>query len=331
MTPPSLETLVGRQLVVGISVTSLTADVAAHLEAMHAGGFIAFERNFTAPEQFRALMAQLKDARGSDLLVAVDHEGGRIVRFSSGVTRFPANRIQGTTQKPEEARRQGDVEARELRAWGVHVNLAPCVDVLVEGADPVVGDRSYGSDPARVAALAAARIQGMQAAGVAACAKHFPGLGAVPKDPHKQLPTVGLDWAAMRQAHLPPFLEAIRVGVKAVMSSHVCYPELEGRPALPATFSSRLIRELLRGELGFQGLVVTDDLEMGALQNLCPIGEAAIRAVAAGHDVLLVCHSPSAQREVFEALCAAYREGRLSTPELERSVERIRQLVRGGA
>ncbi|OGX35462.1 MAG: hypothetical protein A3B73_04845 [Omnitrophica WOR_2 bacterium RIFCSPHIGHO2_02_FULL_63_39] len=145
----------------------------------------------------------------------------------------------------------------------------------------------------------------------------------MPKDPHKQLPTVNLDWEAMRAVHLVPFLEAIRSEVATIMSSHVCYPKLDPTPKTPATFSRRLIHELLRAELGFQGLVVSDDLEMGALRELCPIGEAAVRAVEAGHDILLVCSEVSCQRQVFEALREAYRTGRLSVSVLEQRVEQI--------
>jgi beta-N-acetylhexosaminidase len=160
---------------------------------------------------------------------------------------------------------------------------------------------------------------------VAACAKHFPGLGAVPKDPHKQLPTLPLEWDAMRAIHLAPFVEAIRAGVATIMSSHVCYPRLDPT-GVPATFSSGLMRTLLREEMGFPGLILTDDLEMGALGELCTIGEAAVRAVEAGHELLLVCATPASQRAVFEALCAAYRSRRLAASELEHTVERITRL-----
>ena len=166
----------------------------------------------------------------------------------------------------------------------------------------------------------------MQRQGLAACAKHFPGIGAVPKDPHTHLPTIGLDWPAMRKVHLVPFITAIQAGVATIMSSHVCYPQLDPTNQ-PVTFSSRLMRDLLRKELGFHGIVLSDDLEMGALRSLAPIGAAAVRAVEAGHDALLVCSDLQAQRAVFEALRAAYREGRLSAEELEQSAARIEQLT----
>ena len=313
----------GRLLVVGLPGPTLSSEDAAHLRAIRAGGFIPFERNYVSPGQFRALLVQIRETLDRDVLVMVDHEGGRVVRLTNGVTRFADPLTVGRTQPPQEVERQGAVEARELKGLGIHVNLAPCVDVLVEGADPVIGTRSYGSDPLRVAAMGAARIRGLQEGGVAACAKHFPGLGAVPKDPHTHLPTVGLGAEAMRRVHLAPFSEAIQAGVAMIMSSHVCYPNFERASAEPATFSPWLIRDLLRGELGFQGVVVSDDLEMGALRQLCPVGEAAVRAVEAGHDALLVCSDPAAQRQVFEALCVACQTGRLSTAALEQSAGRL--------
>lgn len=318
-----LETLIGSTLAVGIPGTEATDEVIRHLAAIHAQSLVVFSHNFTSPAQFTTLRRRLDEALGRRLIIMVDHEGGRVVRFSSGVTFFFDALTMGATRSPEEVRRQGDIEAKELRALGVHVNLAPCVDVLAQGADPVIGSRSYGGDPQRVAEFGVARITGLQTAGVAACAKHFPGLGAVPKDPHKQLPTVTLDWESMRAIHLVPFVAAIRAGVAAIMSSHVCYPNLDPQPHMPATFSKRLIHDLLRRELGFQGLILSDDLEMGALRELCDIGEAAVRAVEAGHDVLLICSDLALQRHVFEALCAAYESGRLSVTQLERSVARL--------
>ena len=322
----TLEALVGSRLVVGLPGTQLSAEVAGHLRAIHAGGVIAFERNFETPEQFRSLIASVHAALGREVLVMVDHEGGRVVRFHRGLTPFPDALTVGETHDAAWVEGQGATEANELRALGVQVNLAPCVDVLVAGSDPIIGTRAYGSDPQRVAALGAARIRGGQRQGAAMCAKHFPGLGAVPHDPHKRLPTVTLDWDAMRRVHLVPFVEAIKADVALVMSSHVCYPQLEPILNTPATFSSPLMRGLLRDELGFGGVVVSDDLEMGALRELCPIGEAAVRAVAAGHDLLLICADPGAQRAAFEALCRAYQDGRLSTRDLEPCVERIARL-----
>ncbi len=319
----TLDELIGARLAVGFPGADATDELIRHLRAVPAHSLVVFSRNFTSPDQFLRLLQRLEEAVGRRFLVMVDHEGGRIVRFTEGVTHFPDAMTIGKTQAPEGVEYQGTVEAEELRRLGVQVNLAPCVDVFVDGSDPVIGDRSYGPDPAQVSARGVARICGLQSHGVAACAKHFPGLGAVQRDPHNTLPTIPLEWAAMDAVHLPPFQSAIAAGVAMVMSSHVCYPGLGEPPGRPATFSAHLIRDVLRQRMGFGGLILTDDLEMGALRTFGTIGDAAIQATHAGHDVLLICSDLAAQQDAFFRLRAAYRQGRLSTLELEASVEHI--------
>ncbi len=322
----SLDALIGARLAVGIPGPEATDDVIRALRRTHAQSLVVFSRNFTSPAQFRMLLRRLEEAVGRRLLVMVDHEGGRIIRFGDGVTRFPDPLTLGKTQRPEAIEQQGMVEADELKRLGVSVNLAPCVDVLIAGSDPVIGDRSYGSDPKGVAEFAVARIRGLQSHGVAACAKHFPGLGAVPRDPHKALPTIALEQGAMEAVHLVPFRAAIEAGVATIMSSHVCYPALGDPEGVPATCSPRLIRELLRNHLGFSGLILTDDLEMGALRTFGTVGEAAVQAAEAGHDLFLICSDLTAAEEALAQLRRAYQAGRLNQAELEASVERMRRL-----
>lgn len=321
----TLDEMVGMQLAVGLPGPALSKELADRLRLTHAGHVILFERNLASAAQAGALIAQARVALGR-ILVLIDHEGGRIIRFRDGVTRFPDALTVGRTQTPADVERQGSIEARELSRLGIQVNLAPCVDVFIEQADSVIGDRSYGSDPDRVAALAVARIRGLQSHRVAACAKHFPGLGAVPRDPHKVLPTIRLSWNEMRRTHLPPFQAAMEAGVASVMSSHVCYPSLGDADGVPATFSPRLIRELLRTTMRFDGVVMTDDLEMGALRAWGSMGEIAVRSVEAGHDLLLICSDLSAAAEAHAALRDAYEQGRLPRQALERSVARLKHL-----
>lgn len=323
-----LDDLIGTKLAVGIPGTEATDDVIDALRQIRAQSLVVFSRNFASPEQLTRLLRRLEEGLGYRLLVMVDHEGGRIIRFGGGVTRFPDALTVGKTQDAEAVERQGAVEAEELRRLRVSVNLAPCVDVIVEGSDPIIGDRSYGADPARVAALSVARIRGLQSRGVAACAKHFPGLGAVPRDPHRHLPTISLDWSVMERAHLPPFQAAIEAGVAMVMSSHVCYPSLGDPDGLPATFSPSLISALLRTRMRFGGLILTDDLEMGALRTFGTVGEAAVRAAEAGHDLLLICSDLAAAQGAATALRSACRSGRLSQAGLEAGAERHAKLRR---
>jgi len=311
-----LATLVGQQLMFGLPGPALREEDVRLFRETRAGGLILYRRNFESPTQLRTLVADLESALGRRLLVATDHEGGRVIMLGRGVTIFPDSLAVGMAGEEAFAYRQGLVEARELRRLGVDLNFAPVLDVLTERYSPNIGIRSYGKDPRLVARYGTARIRGMGAGGLSACAKHFPGLGAVPRDPHRTLPTISLDWPTIDRAHLAPFRHAIEAGVATVMSSHVCYPAAGDPPGLPATCSPRLIRGLLRERMGFFGAILTDDLAMGALRAVGTIGEAAVQAASAGHDLFLVCADLEAARAVFTALCSAYRENRLRDEEL---------------
>ncbi|HOW28718.1 MAG TPA: beta-N-acetylhexosaminidase [Elusimicrobiota bacterium] len=327
-----LEQLIGETLVFGIPGKRIRPEDIRLFRQTHAGGLILYRINFESPSQLRRLIVDLEEALGRRLLVCADHEGGRVVMFREGVTVFPDNLTFGNAfpesdkRKIEAARRQGWIEARELRRLGVDVNLSPVVDVLTERYSPNIGIRSYGNDPGLIARMATARVTAMQRGGLSACAKHFPGKGHSPLDAHLSLPVIPSSWKEMRRIHLKPFESLIRSGIDMVMSSHPLYPNLDPAPMTPATFSKRLIRGLLREEMGFRGVISSDDLEMGAVRDLCPIGEAAVRTARAGHDLLLSCHDSRSQLRVHEALTHAYRSGELSVRDLERSVERIRVL-----
>jgi beta-N-acetylhexosaminidase len=325
MPPEDLDSFIGMRLGVGLPGPELTDRVRESLRRTRAQSLVLFRRNFLSPAQLTQWLNALHRQLQRAFLVMVDHEGGRVIRFASGVTRYPDARTAGA-RGVDAVERQGMREAEELRRLGVHVNLAPCVDVVVEGSDSIIGDRSYGSETARVSQLGVARIRGLQSSGVAASAKHFPGLGAVPCDPHKVLPTVSLDWSTMERVHLPPFRAVIEAGVAMVMSSHVCYPRLGDPAGLPATFSPQLIRGLLRDRMGFQGVIATDDMEMGALGAHGGMGERAVRATEAGHDLLLICSDLDAAEEASAALRQAYQSGRLSLDDLKASAARIDQV-----
>jgi beta-N-acetylhexosaminidase len=321
-----LAELVGERLVIGIPGTKITPEIVRHFQELHAGGLILYRINFDSPPQIKKLIADLEEALGRKLLVAADHEGGRVIMFRDGITVFPDNLAVGTAGKIAYAGKQGDIEAKELRRLGIEVNLAPVLDVLTEAYSPNIGIRSYGQDWRVVAEMGAARIAAMQKGGLSAGAKHFPGKGHAPVDAHLGLPVIPSTWEEMRQVHLKPFVKAIQTGVDLVMSSHPYYPKLDPDPKRIATFSRRIIYDTLRQELNFKGVIASDDLEMGAIAAICPIGEAGILAAQAGHDLLLVCHDLQAQKEVYHKLLDAYRRKQLPRKELEESVERIKRL-----
>ena len=243
MAPATLDDLVGRMLVFGLVGPDLTdADVRLFRDT-RAGGIMLYRRNFETPARLRALLDGLEAAVGRRLLVTTDHEGGRIIMLNRGVTIFPDSLAAGTAGETAYVERQGRIEGREMRRLGVEVNFAPVLDVLTDRYSPNIGIRSYGKDPALVARLGAARIRGMQAEGLSACAKHFPGKGHAPVDAHLGLPVIDSDWADMHAHHLPPFLAAMEAGVDSVMTSHPLYPRLDPAPRMPATFSRLIVSD----------------------------------------------------------------------------------------
>ncbi len=322
----TLESLIGDTLIFGIPGPRPTlADLRLFRET-HARGLILYRINYRSPEQIRSLLRDMEESLGRRLTVTLDHEGGRVVMFPEGLTIFPDNLAFGVANRPSWTAAQGRAEGAELRRLGIDVSFSPTVDVLTRDYSPNIGIRSYGFDPHRVAALATARIRALQRRGVSACAKHFPGLGPATIDPHLDLPVIDVGWRELRKTHLLPFQVAIRAGVQMVMSSHPLYPRLDPAPKTPATFSRRLISDLLRREMNFTGVIASDDLEMGALHRLCPVDRAAVLAARAGHDLILCCHRADLQRRVFHGLREAYLSGVLKTRDLELSVERIRTL-----
>src|SRR5262245_16833374 len=320
-----LRDLVGERLMIGLPGPTLRDEDVALFRETHAGGLILYRRNFESPDQLRRLLSSLEAALDRRLLVATDHEGGRIVMLGEGVTIFPDNLAVGTAGEEAFAFKQGLIEARELGRLGVDLNLGPCLDVLTERYSPNIGIRSYGKDATLVGRYGAARIRGMAKGGLAACAKHFPGKGHSPLDAHLRLPTIESTWDEMHATHLVPFHEAMGADIACMMTSHPRYPNLDPTGVL-ATFSRVIVADYLRGQLGFRGVIVSDDLEMGAVGEACPIGEATVRAAEAGHDLLLVCHTEAAQRAAADALLAASESGRLPRREIEAAADRVRRL-----
>lgn len=322
----TLEELVGQKLVFGIEGREATPELIQHFRRTRAGGLILFRRNFTSAEGIRRLISDLEEGLGRRLLVLVDHEGGRVIHLGEGTTVFPDAQAVGVCGRTDLVRRQGEIEAVELRRLGIDINLAPVLDVLTSAWNPAIGTRSYGKDPEQVGEMGRARIEGMQSKGLFACAKHYPGIGEATLDPHQDLPIIRKDWKALKQTDLRPFLKAFEAKVDCVMSSHPVYPELGPHPSCPATFSRRMIHDYLRLELGFSGVALTDDLKMGAISKKVSLHEAAPLAVRAGHDLVLICSDPKAQQEAFDALLWAYKKRDLTDSELEESVERIDRL-----
>ena len=297
------------------------------LVARGVGGVILFSRNVEGAEQVAALVAALKRAAGRPLLVSIDQEGGRVARLraAQGFTELPPMRALGEAGDEGLAFAAGALLGRELRAVGVDQDYAPVVDVDTNPANPVIGDRSLGRDPALVGRLGAALARGLQSAGVAACAKHFPGHGDTSQDSHVDLPRLPHPLERLLAVELPPFTALARAGVAAVMTAHVVFEALD--PARPATLSPRVL-SLLRERCGFAGCCVSDDLEMKAIAAHVPLEVAAPGAVASGVDQLLVCHTPAVQHAAIDLVRRAVEDGRLPRARLAEARGRVEALLR---
>jgi beta-N-acetylhexosaminidase len=291
----------GQLLFCGFDGTEVPGDLAELVSAGRIGGVVLFARNLEGPEQVRALTTRLHALAppGAELLIAIDQEGGRVQRLRDPWTEWPAMREVGDLDDTSSTEALARALARELADLGIYLDFAPCVDVHTNPANPVIGDRSFGRDPERVARHAAHFIEAMQAEGVAACAKHFPGHGDTATDSHLELPRLDHDLARLRAVELVPFRAAVAAGVASVMTAHVLFPAID--PDRPATTAPDVMA-LLRRELGYQGLVFSDDLEMKAVADH-HTPEALVRGcVAAGVDALLVCRSAALRDEVLAHL-----------------------------
>lgn len=325
----TLEQKVGQLFMVGFSGTRVTPEVRHLFRDLCFGGVVLFKRNIEDAEQTRALIHELKDislkATGLPLFVAVDEEGGPIVRLPKGSPVFPGPMALAATRSIANARTVAKTTAQELRSLGFNFNLAPVVDVLREPANLVIGPRSFGGDPKSVGAFAGAYIRALQSQGVLAAAKHFPGLGSSTRDPHDTLPVIPTSRKELKEKDLLPFGEAIRSGVSSVMVSNAYYSRLDREFGLPACFSRRIVTGLLRRGLGFNGLVLSDDLDMDAVARRYSMSEAARRTFSAGCDLLLVCQRTTSQALARKSLFYAFRSGDLPLTRLEGSLSRIQE------
>ncbi|MDF6044799.1 glycoside hydrolase family 3 protein [Streptomyces sp. JH14] len=287
-----------------------------------------FGRNITSPQQLAALTAQLRAER-DDVLVAIDEEGGDVTRLEvRHGSSFPGNHALGAVDDLELTRAVARELGRRLAECGVNLNWAPSADVNSNPGNPVIGVRSFGADPHLVARHTAAYVEGLQAAGVAACTKHFPGHGDTAVDSHHALPRIDVDLDTLHARELVPFRAAIAAGSKSVMSAHILLPALD--PDRPATLSPQILTGLLREELGYDGLIVTDGMEMQAISSTYGIERGSVLAIAAGADAICVGGGLEDEATVLrlrDALVTAVRTGELPEERLADAAARVRALA----
>jgi beta-N-acetylhexosaminidase len=317
---------VGRLFMGGMPGPELDTNTINLIKEYHLGGIILFKRNIANPIQVACLCRDIQRVSllnsGIALFLAIDQEGGRVARLEEPFTQFPGNAAIGKSPDPKSsALEYARTTAREMSLVGLNMNMAPVLDVANPDIDAHLKGRSFSDDPLRVAALGRIVIDTMQQAGIMAVGKHFPGLGRSDRDPHLHLPTVSASLEEMESVHLLPFASAIEAGVSAIMSSHALYPALD--PGVPATLSKKIMGELLRNKMGFGGLIISDDLEMGAIEKQRPLPEGAADAFEAGIDLLLICRDQSLLRESIEHLRNKLLREEISYERLHESLKRI--------
>ncbi len=313
---------VGGLFMIGLPGTELDDSTIRLIREYHVNDFIIFRRNVVDPPQLRRLCGQLVreclDAGLSAPLISIDQEGGTVARLPEPFTQFLGARELAGSLNPEHAVADyARTCAKDLLSVGINMNLAPVLDVCPEGHGYFMEHRSFGDDPEKVAELGRLVVSEMENMGVAACGKHFPGLGSAILDPHIELPVVSVNLEQIRKRDMVPFKAAVDIGVASIMTSHTIYTHLD--PVEPATMSELILGDLLRGELEYDGLIVTDDLEMGAITQEGSVPQAALKAFCAGVDLLLICHDHGIIEESVGVLRQALDEGLISPKRVSAS------------
>lgn len=296
------------------------------VEELGVGGLVLFNRNLGSPAEIAELTDELRRHAALPPLIGIDQEGGRVSRLPLPGLVFPGNMALGLIDDLDLTRKVTRSLGEQLAALGIDVDFAPSIDVNNNPRNPVIGVRSFGEDPELVSRHGVAALTGFREAGILPVIKHFPGHGDTGEDSHLELPTLRIDRSRLDALELRPFIAALAAGAPALMSTHILFPALD--PELPSTLSPRILTGLLREELGFEGLIVTDCLEMKGIADHWGPEETAVLALEAGVDMLLVCHTLDTQRRMHRAICQAVRNGRLSEERLQHSLARV-QRARG--
>ena len=312
-----LKDALGNIIIGGFAGTTVPDDFKTLLENQQVGGAILFSRNIESVDQVANLIQNLKYLR-SDIWMAVDQEGGRVQRLKDPFPQLPPMRALGSEQ---EAQKAAVLLAHGLSWLGFHQDYAPVLDVDTNPDNPVIGDRSFSSDASEVARLGCAFIRALQSAGIAACGKHFPGHGDTNQDSHLELPRLDHDLDRLRSVELIPFAAAAKVGLASLMTAHVLFEPLDSEH--PATLSEQFIEPILRKEMGYDGVVVSDDLEMKAVADHYGIEDAVVRSLQAGCDQVLICSDTERQAKAYDALVYAVESGVLAKERVLQAGQRI--------
>ncbi|MNO71759.1 putative lipoprotein YbbD precursor [compost metagenome] len=323
----SLEDKIGQMLLVGIGGTEVNAQTQNMITNDKVGGIILYADNINSLKGMVSLTNGLKRSNSGNpvpLFISVDQEGGKVSRMPDEYAKIPANGTVGASGNTAAAAMMGKLLAREVESAGFNMDFAPVLDINSNPDNPVIGDRSFGSTSAKVIELGIAEMQGIGSEGIVPVVKHFPGHGDTSVDSHLELPVVNKTASQLAKLEWLPFQAAIKEQADAVMVAHILYPKLDADR--PASLSKVIIGQQLRKQMGFKGVVITDDLTMGAITKNYSLAAAAVDTVLAGSDILLVAHEYANEQAARNALLAAVKSGKISEARIDESVYRILSL-----
>lgn len=314
----------GELFIIGFEGKDVSEKLRSKISEYCFGGVILFSRNLLSFEQWRRLTADLQSIRSEPIFIAIDEEGGSVSRMPIDEYTLPGARALAETGSSDIVYECAKTVGAALGYLGCNVNFAPVLDVNVNPLNPGIGIRSYGEDTVNVAKFGVSFIDGMNSSKILCCAKHFPGKGDIIRDSHRELPVCECSEEAMKFVHMSPFRKAIEQKVPFVMTSHAVYPAFD-QEKLPGTFSKNILQKYLREKLEFSGLIVSDDLEMGALESFGHMGQRAYRAIMAGCDLILICHDENKQKQAYE-----YLQQKLHTDQLfkKRCIESYERIIK---
>ncbi|WP_221482066.1 beta-N-acetylhexosaminidase [Cohnella xylanilytica] len=323
----TLEEKVGQLILAGLEGKELDAEAKRMIRDDKVGGVILYSNNVSDLKGTVALVNAIKRTNAANpapIFVSVDQEGGRVSRLPSEYVKFPANAAVGATGDADLAEAMGQLLGRALTSSGFNMDFAPVLDVNSNPDNPVIGDRSFGSSADLVSKLGLAELTGLRSEGVIPVVKHFPGHGDTSVDSHLDLPVVDKTPEQLAKLEWVPFQAAVKNHAEAVMVAHILYPKID--PDKPGSLSKRIVGDILRGDMGYDGVVITDDLGMGAIAKHYPLAEASVMAIEAGADILLVGHGYDNERTAFESVLKSVKSGKISEERLDESVYRILSL-----
>ena len=322
----TLKEQIGQRLMTGFHGTELTDDYRRVVREYKIANVILFRENIESCAQLKRICGEIQQLvraeTGHSAFIAIDQEGGIVSRLPADGVNVPGAMAIAASGDPENAYRAGLLTGRQLKGLGVNFDFAPVADVNTSAANPVIGARSYGDDPQEAGRYVCQMIRGLTDGGVLSSAKHFPGHGDTDVDSHLALPKVDKSREELERAELIPFRMAVAAGVPAIMTSHILFPQIEPE-YLPATMSRRILTGILREELGFEGLIVSDCMEMLAIRDHFGSVKGTVAAMGAGVDLVLITHSTLVSGEAAEAVAQAVAEGRVDAAEMKRSAERV--------